>query len=134
MALIDLALAEQNVSYVDASSNPTNTDLANAGVLSADTVVYFGDGNVDLTNVLGVNALSSSYTVATGGADLNIDAGLLDVSLLSDRTLIIDGESSVTLDAGALGVASVLTDLLNQTTIASSGSNPGTFTYVSHPG
>lgn len=130
MALIDLALLADNITYIDASTNPTGTDLINAGVLSADTTVYYGDGSVDLTDVLGVNALSSGYTVASGGADLTLDAGLLDVRLLTDRTLIIDGESSVTIDAGTLGVASVLTDLLNNTTIAFSGSDPGTFTYI----
>ncbi|MBB1496760.1 hypothetical protein [Paracoccus sp. MC1862] len=67
MALIDLALVQENVFYVDATTGPSNTDLVNAGVLSADTVVYHGDGDGDLTRVLGVNVLSGSYTVATGG-------------------------------------------------------------------
>lgn len=129
MALIDLALAEDNVSYVDASSNPSETDLVNAGVLSADTVVYHGEGSVDLTDVLGVNALSGSYTVATGGADLRIDAGLLDLSLVTQETLIIDGDSSITVDAGAVSALSGVTNLLNNTTVAFSGSGGGTFTY-----
>jgi hypothetical protein len=130
MALLDVALAQANVVYVDTTTAPDSTDLADAGVLSADTTVYYGDGALDLTDILGANAISSGYTVATGGADLTFDTSLLDVSLLSSNTMVIDGDSSITLDAGSVSVASSVTNLLNKTTIAFSGSGDGTFTYV----
>ncbi|QQO45397.1 hypothetical protein [Paracoccus sp. MC1862] len=73
---------------------------------------------------------AAAIPLQPGGADLSIDAGLPDARLVTDRTVIIDGESSFTLDAGTLDVASVLTDLRNETTIAFSRSGPGTFTEV----
>lgn len=80
MLLIDVALGQADVVYVDTTTAPDETDLINAGVLNADTVVYYGDGALDLTGILDVNAISSAYTVATGGADLTFETGLLDVS------------------------------------------------------
>lgn len=130
MPLIDVALGQADVVYVDTTTAPDETDLINAGVLNADTVVYYGDGTLDLTSILDVNAISSAYTVATGGADLTFETGLLDVSLLTSNTMLIDGDSSITLDAGTVSVASAVTDFLDATVIAFSGSGDGTFTYV----
>lgn len=44
--------------------------------------------------------------------------------------MLIDGDSSITFDAGAVSVASAVTDLLDATVIAFSGSGDGAFTYV----
>lgn len=129
MALIDVALAENSVVYVDTTVPQDENSLISLGVLSADTVVYQGGGSIDLTSILGADALKSSNVVATDGTTVNIDAGLLDVSLLSQTNLLIDGDSSITMDAGAISALSGVTDLLNNTTVAFSGSGDGTFTY-----
>lgn len=129
MALIDTALGQTDVVYVDTTETHTQADLISLGVLSADTTVYTGNGTMDLTSVLGVDALSNRYTVATGGADLTIDAGLLDLNVASARTLLIDGDSTITFSAGSVSALSALTNVLNNTTIAFSGSGDGTFTY-----
>lgn len=129
MALIDLALAENSVVYVDTTVPQDKTSLISLGVLNADTVVYQGGGSIDLTSILGVDALKSSNVVATDGTSVNIDAGLLDVSLLSQTNLLIDGDSSITMDAGAISALTGVTGLLDKTTVAFSGSGDGTFTY-----
>lgn len=129
MALIDTALGQTDVVYVDTTETHTQADLISLGVLSADTTVYTGNGTMDLTSVLGVDALSNRYTVATGGADLTINAGLLDLNVASARTLLVDGDSTITFSAGSVSARSALTNVLNNTTIAFSGSGDGTFTY-----
>ncbi|WP_312525811.1 Hint domain-containing protein [Paracoccus sp. (in: a-proteobacteria)] len=129
MALIDLALLESNKVFVDTTQNPTNADLVGLGVGNADTVVYHGAGTIDLTTVIGASAINNSYVVATGGATVNINTALLDVKVLDQKNLIIDGNSTVHMSAGGLGVASGLTNLLNNTTISFSGSGGGTFIY-----
>lgn len=57
MALIDTALGQTDVVYVDTTETHTQADLISLGVLSADTTVYTGNGTMDLTSVLGVDAL-----------------------------------------------------------------------------
>ncbi|ARO14376.1 type I secretion target repeat protein [Ketogulonicigenium robustum] len=129
MALIDLGLLQSETVYVDTTTNPTNVDLIGLDALTSPNVVYHGNGSIDLTTILGVIALSNSTIIATGGADVTIGAGLLDVSLLSGRTLYVDGDSSITLNAAAVSLAGVLTDLLNSTTISFSGSGDGVFRF-----
>lgn len=129
MALIDIALGLDNKVVVDVSGTVSEADLVDLGVLNADTVIYYGEGDVDLTSLLGVNALNNANLVASGGCNIKIDAGLLDLDLLNKKSIFVDGDSSVTLDAGAVGVASAVTNLLSNTTIAFSGSGDGTFTF-----
>ena len=135
MALLDVALAANSVQFVDATL-PTQglSDLISAGLLSNETVVFYGNGDsapdpVTLGSAIGVEAIASTNIVATGGAAVTLDAGLLDVEVLTRQNLVIDGNSSITLNASALGVASGVTDLLNNTTIGFAGSGAGTFTY-----
>ena len=128
MALLDVALAASNVVYVDTETSPNEQDLIDLGALSSDTTVYYGNGSLDLDSVLSTAVLSSTNIVVTGGADVQISAGLLDLTVITEQNLIIDGDSSITLSAGAVGVAG-LGDLLGNTNIAFSGSGDGTFTY-----
>lgn len=129
MALIDLALLDANRVFVDSTSNPTNADLVGLGALNTSTVIYYGNGAVDLSTIVGVGAISNGNIVATGGADVTLSAGLLDVSLLTSQNLLIDGDSTITLKAGAVNVAGAVTDLLNNTTVEFSGSGAGRFTF-----
>jgi hypothetical protein len=129
MSLLNIALGKSNVVYVDTTDAPSEQDLIDLGVINSDTVVYYGDGSIDVTNLLGVNAISSSYVVATGGADVTYDAGLLDISLLTSSTFIVDGDSSVNVNASQVAAATVATDPLNEITVAFTGSGDGTFTY-----
>ncbi len=112
------------------SLEPSATDLVGVGALNAPTTVYYGNGNVDLNAIVGVGAISNTNIVATGGADVTIGSGLLNVSALTSQNLLVDGDSSITLDAAGISVGSVLTDLLNKTTVAFSGSGGGTFTFT----
>ncbi|WP_417604557.1 Hint domain-containing protein [Primorskyibacter flagellatus] len=130
MPLIDIALAAANVVYVDTSVSQDEASLLALGVLDADTVVYYGGGNVDITDILGVNALNSANIVATGGSTVTIDAGLLDLNVLTQTNLLIDGDSNISLSAGDVGLPGLLTNLLSNVTVAFSGSEDGTFTYV----
>ncbi len=130
MALIDIALGASSVVYVDTTIEHDETSLLDLGVLTADTVVYYGGGDINLTSILGVDALSSANIVATGGSSVTIDAGLLDISLLTQTNLLIDGDSSITMEASDIGLATELTGLLTNTTVAFSGAGDGTFTYV----
>jgi hypothetical protein len=130
MALLDVALGQSDVVYVDTTDSPGESDLVSVGALNSDTTVYYGDGALDFGSTLSANVISSNYIVATGGADLTFDAGLLDLSLGTSNAIVIDGDSSVTIDAGTVGVASVVTNIFSDTEIAFSGSGDGTFTYI----
>lgn len=129
MALIDLALLDGQKVYVDTTEPQDETTLLNVGALSAPTTIYHGDGSINLTSILGVNAISANNIVATGGADVTLGSGLLDVSLLTSKNLLIDGDSSITLDASAVSVAGTLTNLLNSTTVEFSGGGAGKFQF-----
>jgi hypothetical protein len=126
MSLLGDALDQTTVEYIDTTTSHDDQDLIDAGVLTADTVVYYGDESIDVTDLLGVDAISSSYVVATGGADVTYSAGLLDISLLTSTTFVIDGDSSITVDAADLSVGSLFTDSI---TVAFTGSGDGTFIY-----
>ncbi|MBB5721926.1 hypothetical protein FHS72_001550 [Loktanella ponticola] len=130
MALIDVALAQPDVVFVDTTTSPDFTDLDNAGVPTADTAVFYGNSGLNLSTVVGSNTLSNGYTVATGGADLIVDPSMLDLGTFTSTTLIIDGDSSITLNAGGVSLASVLSSLMNNAVFAFSGSGDGVLTYV----
>ncbi|WP_265501146.1 Hint domain-containing protein [Paracoccus beibuensis] len=72
--------------------------------------------------------MSTSNIVATGGADLQLSGGLLNLNALAETNLLIDGNSSITLSSGSLDLLG-LNDLLGNTRIAFSGSGDGTFTF-----
>lgn len=129
MALIDVALLEEDKVLVDTTVPQDETTLIDAGVLDASTVVFYGDGSINLSSVLSADALSTTNIIATGGADVTLGSDLLDLDLLTSQNLLIDGDSSITLDASAVSVAGVLTDLLNSTTVEFSGSGDGTFQF-----
>lgn len=130
MALIDAALLDTERVFVDTTTNPTGADLIGIGALNSSTVIYYGNGTVDLNTIVGVGAISNGNIVATGGADVTLGAGLLDVNLLTSQNLLIDGDSTITLQAGAVNILGAVTDLLNNTTVEFSGSGAGRFTFV----
>lgn len=128
MALIDLGLLHDETEYVDTTGGITGADLIGLDALSSPTTVFYGNGTADLTTGIGAGALSNTNMVATGGADVTVSAGLLNVNVLTSQNYYIDGDSSITLvgpTANLLGLSA----LLNATTIRFSGSGDGTFTY-----
>lgn len=129
MALLDLALGVSEIAYVDTTEAIDETDLIEANALTAPTTIYYGNGAIDLGAVIGVNLLNNSNIIATGGADVRLDAGLINVELAASRNLIIDGDSSITMDAGAIEIGGLLTNILDSTTVAFTGARPGTFTF-----
>lgn len=135
MAAIDNVLAGTGSNkpvFVDTPFPNNQQGLIDIDALNSQSVVYVGNdeagsaaNNINLGSIVSVGALSNTNIVATHGANVTLNGGLLPVNVVAPHNYFIDGASSININAGTVSVFGSA-----NTTIAFSGKAAGTFTFT----
>ncbi|MBM7047475.1 MULTISPECIES: Hint domain-containing protein [Rhizobium] len=127
MALIGINLVDGGTTTIDSSNAGTASDTIQLNLVANGTVIVDGV-NVNISNVVGTGALSSTTIDAINGANVTIDASLANIGAGSTYTYAIGAGSSITVDAALLNVG-----LLNGVTVDFASAN-GTGLFAYNPG
>lgn len=117
---VDLGSSDQTIS----TSNANDGDVLNITALGSHTLTVDGV-EVTVGEIAGVQVQAKPIFTATGGANLTVDQGLLNVGALNSFTYNIEDNSHITLDGSAI---TALTGL-NSYNVNFTGSQVGSFTY-----
>ncbi|WP_349959764.1 Hint domain-containing protein [Rhizobium sp. ZPR3] len=124
MALIGINLVNNGTTTIDSSNAGTSGDTIQLNLVSNGTVIVDGV-DVNISNLAGTGAISSTTIDAINGANVTINATLANIAAGSTYTYGIGAGSSITVDAGLLNVG-----LLNGVTVDFANANgSGLFAY-----
>ncbi|GES46735.1 type I secretion protein [Rhizobium dioscoreae] len=124
MALIGINLINNGTTTIDSSNAGSAGDTIQLNLVSNGTVIVDGV-DVNISNLVGTGALSSTTIEAINGANVTINASLANIGAGSTYTYAIGANSSITVDAGLLTVG-----LLNGVTVDFANANgSGLFAY-----
>ncbi|GAW35837.1 hypothetical protein RA2_02905 [Roseovarius sp. A-2] len=123
MAIISVDLLNNSTVTID-SLNANDGDVINITALGSSELIVDGV-DVEVGSIAGVQALSAPTFTSTGGANLTIDQGLLNVPALNNFTFNIEDNSHTTLDGSTVTALNGL----NSYDVNFSGADAGSFTY-----
>lgn len=127
LSLINLTVGSEDI-YINGDDYPAGSVIS-LELIGPGTIHVVG-GTVEITNIIGVEALSSSKLVASNDAQVTINGGVLGVNLLSAFSFELHDEATITYNASAIAVG--LTDnLLNTFNVTYVGDESAAhFTYT----
>ncbi|MGY5777417.1 Hint domain-containing protein [Rhizobium sp. LEGMi135b] len=124
MALIGINLIDNGTTRIDCSNAGTPSDSIQLNLVANGKVIVDGV-NVDIGSIVGIGTASNTTIVAINGANVTIDASLVNVGAASTYTYAMGANSSIAVDSGPLTV-----DLLNGVTVDFAKANgSGLFAY-----
>lgn len=126
MALIDVNLVEGGTTTINSENWGGGGDTAELNLVSSGTLIVDGV-DFNISNVLGIGAISNTTINAINGAHVTVNAGLANAAAGSTFTYNIGASSTVEIQAAALDVG-----LLNNVTINFDAAD-GTGTFVFDP-
>lgn len=115
---------------VDTTQKHSLSELSKAGLFSAKTAVFYGDGNINLDAGLAGQKILGANVVAKDGADVTLGSGFINACVSPNQLLSIENNSSITLNASKISVGGSLFNYLNKTTVNFSGDGAGVFKFV----
>jgi hypothetical protein len=126
MSLIAVNLINGGTTVINSSNAGTSADTLQLNLVSSGTVIVDGV-NVDISNLVGIGAVSNTTIEAINGANVTIAASLTNVGALSTYTYAVGANSSITVNANLINVG-----LLNGVTVDFASANgAGLFVYDS---
>jgi hypothetical protein len=124
MALIGINLINNGTTTIDSSNVGNPGDTIQLNLVASGTVIVDGV-NANISNIVGIGAVSNTTIEAVNGANVTINAGLASVGAGSTYTYAIGAGSSITVDASLINVG-----LLNGVTVDFASANgSGLFAY-----
>lgn len=124
MALIGINLINNGTTTIDSSNAGSAGDTIQLNLVSNGTVIVDGV-DVNISNLVGTGALSSTTIEAINGANVTINASLANIGAGSSYTYAIGAGSSINVEAGLLNIG-----LLNGVTVDFANANgTGLFSY-----
>lgn len=127
MALIGINLINNGTTTIDSSNAGTAGDTIQLNLVASGTVIVDGV-NINISNIVGIGAVSNTTIEAINGANVTIDAGLANVGAGSAYVYAIGAGSSITVESSLLTVG-----LLNGVTVDFANAN-GTGLFAYDPG